>query len=83
MKIQVVGPGCPKCQAVEANLKKACAEMGLQAEISHVYDIREFPKFGVLTTPAIVVDGKVVVSGKVPTVEEIKKLLTKKEENKV
>lgn len=83
MKIQVVGSGCPKCQAVEANVKKACAEMGLQAEISHVYDVREFPKLGVRITPAIVVDGKVVVSGKVPIVEEIKKLLTKEEGNKV
>lgn len=83
MKIQVVGSGCPKCQAVEANVKKACAEMSLQAEISHVYDVREFPKLGVRITPAIVVDGKVVVSGKVPIVEEIKKLLTKEEENKV
>ncbi|NSW77273.1 MAG: TM0996/MTH895 family glutaredoxin-like protein [Candidatus Atribacteria bacterium] len=75
MKIQVVGAGCPKCQMVEANVKKACEELKLGAEVSHVYDVREFPKLGVRITPAVLVDGKIVVAGKVPTVEELKKLL--------
>lgn len=75
MKIQVVGAGCPKCQMVEANVKKACEELQLGAEVSHVYDVREFPKLGVRITPAVLVDGKIVVAGKVPTVEELKKLL--------
>ncbi|MEN3186067.1 MAG: thioredoxin family protein [Atribacterota bacterium] len=75
MEIQVVGAGCPKCRMVEANVKKACEELNLEAEVSHVYDMREFLKLGVRITPAVLVDGKVVVAGKVPTVEELKNLL--------
>lgn len=76
MKIQVVGAGCPKCQATERNVINACQELGLAADISHVYDVREFAKLGVRLTPAVVVDGKVVISGKVPTVDELKKILS-------
>ncbi|MEO0098968.1 MAG: thioredoxin family protein [candidate division WOR-3 bacterium] len=76
MKIQIAGPGCPRCQATEKNLKDACAELGIAADISHLYDIKEFAKLGVLMTPAVIIDGKVVISGKVPTVEEIKKILS-------
>lgn len=75
MKIQVVGAGCPKCQKLEANVRKACEELGLEAEITHVWDMKEFPKLGVRITPALLVDGNVLVSGKVPTVEELKELL--------
>ncbi len=74
MKIQVVGPGCPRCQQTEKNVINACAELNLDAEISHVTDIKEFPKLGVWTTPAVILDGKAVVSGKVPTVAELKAL---------
>ncbi len=76
MKIQVVGPGCPRCQATEKNVFNACAELGIDADISHVYDVKEFAKLGVKITPAIVVDGKVVVSGKIPTVEELKNIFS-------
>ncbi|MEM2082450.1 MAG: thioredoxin family protein [Candidatus Bathyarchaeia archaeon] len=76
MKIQVVGAGCPKCQATERNVINACQELGLTADISHVYDVRQFAKLGVRMTPAVLVDGKVVVSGKVPTVDELKKILS-------
>ncbi len=75
MKIQIVGPGCPRCQVTERNTLNACAELGLTADISHVYDLREMIKLGVRSTPAVVVDGKVVVSGKVPTVAELKRIL--------
>lgn len=74
MKIQVVGPGCPRCQATEKNVFNACAELGIDADISHVYDAKEFAKLGVRLTPAVIVDGKIVVSGKIPTVEELKKI---------
>ncbi|MEM2226266.1 MAG: thioredoxin family protein [Candidatus Bathyarchaeia archaeon] len=77
MKIQVVGAGCPKCQATEKNVINACQELGLAADISHIYDVRQFAKLGVQMTPAVLVDGKVVVSGKVPTVDELKELLSK------
>lgn len=76
MKIIVAGPGCPRCKATEENVNKTCAELGLKAEISHLYDVKEFAKFGVRLTPAVIVDGKVVISGKVPSVEELKKILS-------
>ncbi|MCX7765118.1 MAG: thioredoxin family protein [Candidatus Sumerlaeia bacterium] len=76
MKIQVVGAGCPRCQQTEKNVINACAELNLSADISHIYDVKEFAKLGVRITPAVIVDGKVVVSGKVPTVEELKKILS-------
>ncbi|MBM3861128.1 MAG: thioredoxin family protein [Verrucomicrobia bacterium] len=75
MKIQVVGPGCPRCQTTEKNVFNACAELDLAADIVHVRNISEFAKLGVVMTPSVVVDGKVVVSGKVPTVAELKGLL--------
>ncbi len=72
MKIEVVGPGCSRCQQTEKNVINACAELNLDAEISHVTDIKEFPRLGVWATPAVILDGKSVVSGKVPTVAELK-----------
>jgi small redox-active disulfide protein 2 len=77
MKIQVAGPGCARCQSTEKNVFNACAELDLAADISHIYDVREYAKLGVRLTPAVIVDGKVVVSGKVPTVEELKTLLSR------
>jgi small redox-active disulfide protein 2 len=77
MKIQVAGPGCPRCQATEKNVFNACAALNLDADISHVYDTKEFVTLGVRFTPAVIVDGKIVVSGKVPTVGELKSLLSK------
>lgn len=77
MKIQVAGPGCPRCLATEKNVRQACAELNLSADISHVFDVKEFAKLGVMMTPAVIVDGEVVVSGKIPTVEELKKIFSK------
>ena len=76
MKIQIAGPGCPRCQATERNVINACAELDLAADVSHVYDIKEFSKLGVVITPAVIVDDKIIISGKVPTVEELKKVLS-------
>ena len=76
MKIQVAGPGCPRCQETEKNVREACSQLNLAADISHVFDMKEFAKLGVLFTPAVIVDGKIVVSGKLPTVEELKKYLS-------
>ncbi len=75
MKIQVAGPGCPRCQLTEKNVVNACAELNLAADISHVTDRKEIQDLGVWTTPAVIVDGKIVVSGKVPTVPDLKKML--------
>lgn len=75
MKIQIAGPGCPRCQTTEKNVINACAQMNLAADISHIYDVKEFAKIGVRFTPAVIVDGKIVVSGKVPTVKELTTIL--------
>lgn len=75
MKIEVLGPGCPKCQATEVNVKKAVEALGLNVEVRKVTDIKEIANYGVFGTPSIVVDGKVKSVGKIPTVEEIKKWL--------
>jgi len=75
MKIQVVGTGCPNCQKVEKNVINACAELQLDADITHVKDITQFAKLGIMFTPGLIVDGRVVFSGKVPSVEEIKAVL--------
>jgi len=76
MKIQVAGPGCARCNATEKIVQEVCSELNLPADIEHVYDVKEYAKLGVRLTPAIVVDGKVIFSGKVPTSEELKQLLS-------
>jgi small redox-active disulfide protein 2 len=76
MKIIVAGPGCARCQATEKNVVEACAQLNLPAEVSHVFDIKEYPKLGVRVTPSVIVDGKIVFSGRLPTVEEMKKILS-------
>lgn len=76
MKIQVAGPGCPRCQMTEKNVFTACAELTLPADISHVTDRKKIQDLGVWTTPAVVVDGKILVSGRIPSVEELKKMLS-------
>ncbi|MCX5835098.1 MAG: MTH895/ArsE family thioredoxin-like protein [Deltaproteobacteria bacterium] len=76
MKIQVCGPGCARCNATEKNVIEACAQMNLPAEITHVHDMLKYATLGIRVTPAVVVDGRIVVSGKIPTVEELKKILS-------
>lgn len=72
MKIEILGMGCQKCSNLYENTKAAAAESGLNPEIIKVEDIKEIMKYGVMTTPALVVDGEVKVAGKVPGKEEIK-----------
>ena len=77
MEIKVLGTGCPKCKALEKATKEAVAQTGVDATITKVEDIVEIMNFGVMTTPALVIDGNIVVKGKVPSVHEISKLLTR------
>jgi len=77
MEIKVLGTGCPKCKALEKATKDAIAKTGVNATITKVEDIVEIMKFNIMTTPALVIDGKVVMKGRVPSVDEISKLLTK------
>ena len=76
MEIKVLGPGCPKCKTLERMVHDIVEQNGINARITKVDDIMEIMKYGILSTPALVVDEKVVVKGRVPTAEEIKKLLT-------
>jgi len=76
MKIQILGTGCPKCKKMAEVAEKAARELGLDYEIEKVTDIVEIMQFGVISTPALVVDGKVLVAGKVPTEEKMKGLLS-------
>lgn len=76
MEIKVLGTGCAKCKALEKATNKAVAQTDVNATVTKVEDIVEIMQFGVMTTPALVIDGKVVVKGKVPSVDEISKLIT-------
>jgi len=75
MKVQVLGTGCAKCKALYANVSQAAKELGIAADIEKVEDIREIARAGVMTTPALRVEGHVKAAGKVLSVEDIKKLL--------
>jgi len=74
-KIQILGTGCAKCQKLEEISKKAAEELGIEYELEKVKDINKIMEFGVMMTPALVVDGKVKVVGKVPSIEDIKKYI--------
>ncbi|MEA4984205.1 hypothetical protein SDC9_42632 [bioreactor metagenome] len=78
MNIQVLGTGCPKCKTLEKITREVVAEAGIDANISKVEDIVEIMAFNVLTTPALVVDGKVVLKGRIPSKSELKEILTNK-----
>jgi small redox-active disulfide protein 2 len=75
IKVEVLGTGCKKCQQLEANARNAIATLKLEAEILHITDPVEIAKRGVMSTPALTVNGKVVGKGKVMTSEEIQPLL--------
>ncbi len=73
--LQVLGTGCPKCKKMAENAQAAIQAAGIEGEVVKVTDINEIMKFGVMITPALVVDGQVKVVGKVPSADEIKKML--------
>lgn len=75
MIIKVLGSGCTKCKKLEANVKKAIEELGIDASIQKVTDFKDIVSYGVMTTPALVVDENVKIMGKVPSVEELKNYL--------
>jgi small redox-active disulfide protein 2 len=75
-KIQILGTGCPKCKKLAENAEAAAKELDLEFEVEKVADINEMMKFGVMMTPALVIDCEVKVVGKVPSPDEIKQMLT-------
>lgn len=77
MEIKVLGTGCAKCKTLEKVVKEVVEQNGIDAKVIKVENLMEIMKFGVMTTPALVIDGIVMVKGRVPSAEEIKNLLTK------
>lgn len=75
MKIQVLGPGCAKCTKLAENAEAAAKQAGVQYELEKVTELTEIMKFGVMMTPGLVIDGVVKVVGKVPSVDDIAKML--------
>ena len=74
--LQILGPGCPKCRKLAETTEEAARSLGLEYRMEKITDIRAIIGFGVMTTPALAVDGVVKVSGKVPSTEEIRKILS-------
>ena len=77
MDIKILGTGCPKCKALERGTIDALAEMDFAADVSKEEDIVKIMNYGVMHTPALVINNKVVLSGRVPGKEEIKQIITK------
>ena len=76
MKIQILGSGCAKCRQLTAVAEQAAQDLGLEYELEKVTDIKRYADFGIMFTPALVVDGTVKLSGRVPSLDEAKKLLS-------
>lgn len=75
-KIQILGPGCARCRVLFEHAERAAKELGLEYEIEKVTDIDAILEFGVMTTPALVVDGQLKLSGRVPSAEQLKPVLS-------
>ncbi|MGB9619777.1 MAG: thioredoxin family protein [Armatimonadota bacterium] len=74
-KLQILGTGCPKCKKLAELTEQAAKDLGIEFEIEKITDVKEIMKFGVMLTPALAVDGEVKVAGKVPSTDEIKKMI--------
>jgi small redox-active disulfide protein 2 len=75
MKIQILGMGCPKCRKTYEHAREALDELGTAADVEKVEDLKAIMNFGIMVTPAVAIDGEVKVAGRVPSVEEIKKMI--------
>ncbi len=75
MTIKVLGPGCVNCRTLESRTREALSQLGIPASLEKVEDYKLIATYGVMRTPGLVIDDKVVMSGQVPTVERIKELL--------
>jgi small redox-active disulfide protein 2 len=76
MKIEVLGPGCKNCESLEKVTKEALGQLGVDADVDKITDYGEIAAYGVMSTPALAIDGEVVLSGRVPSVGEATELLT-------
>jgi small redox-active disulfide protein 2 len=77
MEIKILGPGCAKCNSLDKLTREVVEKNGISATITKVDDIMEIMKYGVMSTPALVIDEKVVIKGRIPSQEELKQLLIK------
>lgn len=77
MEITVLGSGCSRCKTLEQNARKAVAELGVKAQFVKITDIEKIIEYGVMSTPAIAIDGKIMASGRMCDVDEIKEWLMK------
>jgi len=75
MKIYVLGAGCANCEKFEANVRKAVADFGISVEIEKITDFAKIAEYGVMMLPALVINEKVLIEGKVASIEEVKKIL--------
>ena len=75
MKIEILGMGCPKCKMLYENAKKAVLEAGIEAEVLKVEDMGKITDYGIMMTPALVIDGEVKTAGNIPSAGDIKKWL--------
>ena len=78
MEIKIFGPGCPRCKQTEKNAVEAIEELNLEANVVHVRDLKEIISHGIMMTPGLAIDEKVVCTGRIPSVEEIKKWIFEK-----
>ncbi|MBZ4687586.1 MAG: redox-active disulfide protein 2 [Clostridiales bacterium] len=76
MEIKILGTGCAKCKKLEELVREVTQEMGIDAKIEKVTDIKEIAKAGVMMTPGLMIDGEVKLSGKLPSKAEISKIIT-------
>jgi len=75
MEIKVLGTGCPKCKTLESRVNEAVASLGIHAGVSKEDDIMKIMEYGIMRTPGLVINSRVVVSGRVPSVKEIEELI--------
>jgi small redox-active disulfide protein 2 len=80
MEVRILGPGCPRCQEVEKRTVNALAELGIAADVQKISDIKKIMEFKILATPGLAINGKVKCSGRIPSLEEIKRWI--QEENR-
>ena len=72
MEIKILGVGCPKCERVEKNVKKVVDDVGINAEVEKVTDIAKMMEYGIIMTPALVINNETKCQGRIPSIEEIK-----------
>ncbi len=74
-KLQILGTGCPKCKQLAELTEQAARDLGIEFEIEKITEVKEIMKFGVMMTPALAVDGEVKVAGKIPSIDDLRKMI--------